>query len=140
MKLLHILLAEDNNGDVILVQEALKEHHIEHRLHVVRDGAQAIAFVSQMGKPGAEPCPDIMLLDLNLPKVDGPQILSEFRRHPQCATTPVIVVTSSDAPRDRQRVAELGISRYFKKPLEFEEFMKLGAIVRELVEGMDPSV
>jgi CheY-like chemotaxis protein len=134
VKLLHILLAEDNRGDVLLVQQALAEHNIRHELHVVRDGEQAIRFIEQMGKSDAVPCPDLLLLDLNLPKVEGQQVLTEFRQHPKCAQTPVIVVSSSDAPRDRTRIGELGISRYFRKPSELDDFMKLGAVVREVVE------
>lgn len=130
-----ILLAEDNPGDVMLVQRALEKHHVFHRLYVVRDGAEALAFVDRIGEPGA-PCPDVLLLDLNLPKVDGRQVLSEFRKHPGCSDAPVIVVSSSDAPRDRTRMAELGIARYFRKPLDFEEFLKLGAVVREVVEAV----
>jgi CheY-like chemotaxis protein len=135
MKSLHILLAEDNRGDVMLVERALAEHHIEHELHVVKDGGQAIAYVSCMGTPGHPPCPDVILLDLNLPIADGPQVLGEFRRHPECAKTPVIVVTSSDAARDRAKVAELGISHYFRKPSSLAGFMKLGAVVRDVVAG-----
>src|SRR5690349_15493812 len=97
MKLLHILVAEDNHGDVILFQEALQHHQIEHHLHVVSDGQAALNFVARMGTTPEIPCPDVMLLDLNLPKVDGPTILREFRKHPECEDTPVIVVTSSDA-------------------------------------------
>ena len=133
-QMLHILLAEDNLGDVLLVQQALAEHHVRHELHVVQDGEQAVRFIEQMGKPGAAPCPDLLLLDLNLPKVEGQQVLAAFRRHPQCAATPVIVVSSSDAPRDRARIGELGVSRYFRKPSELDDFMKLGAVVREVVE------
>ncbi len=131
--MLHILLAEDNVGDILLVQEALQEHRILHKLHVVQDGAKALNFITRMGQPGELPCPDLVLLDLNLPKVDGPQVLSAFRKHPECGLTPVIVVTSSDAQKDRARVAELGISRYFKKPSDFDAFLQLGAVVREVV-------
>jgi CheY-like chemotaxis protein len=134
MRVLHILLAEDNRGDVLLVREALQYHHIEHELHIVSDGAQAITFVSRMGKSEESPCPDVILLDLNLPKADGAQILGEFRKHPECVTTPVIVVTSSGADRDRQRMAALGIKHYFQKPADFDGFMRLGAVVREAVE------
>ncbi|MGI8746636.1 MAG: response regulator [Bryobacteraceae bacterium] len=133
--MLHILLAEDNRGDILLVQQALEEHHIPHELHVVTDGEEALHFVTRMGKPGEAPCPDVLLLDLNLPKADGYQVLSEFRQHPECAHTPVIVVTSSDAPKDRAGMAALGIARYFRKPSELDAFMQLGAVVREVVEG-----
>ncbi len=134
MKRLQILLAEDNIGDVILVRQALDQYQIAHELHVVRDGAEALKFVTRMGQPGHEPCPDLMLLDLNLPKADGPEVLTEFRKHPDCAATPVIVVSSSGAPTDRGRMASLGIARYFRKPTDLDAFMYLGAIVREVVE------
>jgi len=128
-----ILLAEDNPGDVLLVQKALREHHILHQLYVVRDGAEALAWVALIGEPGGTPQPDLVLLDLNLPKSDGRQILSEFRKHPGCSQSPVIAVTSSDAPRDRAWMAALGVARYFRKPLEFDAFLQLGNVVREVV-------
>ena len=133
--MLRILLAEDNPGDILLVQEALKEHRIPHELHVVQDGAQALEFITRVGRRGDFPCPDLVLLDINLPKKDGQQVLSELRKHPECAHVSVIVVTSSDAARDRARMAELRIDRYFKKPSDFDAFLQLGAVVREVVEG-----
>jgi CheY-like chemotaxis protein len=135
MKLLNILVAEDNHADVILFREALKHHHIEHQLHVVSDGQSALQFISQMGFSPEMPCPDLMLLDLNLPKVDGPAILQEFRKRPECALTPVIVVTSSDAQTDRAKVAEFQVTRYFRKPSDFDAFMELGGIVKELFDS-----
>jgi chemotaxis family two-component system response regulator Rcp1 len=135
MSLLHILLAEDNPGDVLLVQESLGAHHIEHQLHVVSDGEQALTFVARMGEPGASPCPDIFLLDLNLPKADGPTVLKEFRKRHDCARTPVIIVTSSDRPKERAQVTALGISHYFHKPSNLVEFMELGAVVKAVVEA-----
>jgi CheY-like chemotaxis protein len=138
-KLLKILLAEDNPGDVYLVREALQEHRIAHELHVVSDGAQAITFLAEMGKPGSPPCPDLLLLDLNLPKVDGVQVLEEFRKSAECVHTPVIVVTSSNAAKDKNRVAELRVDRYFCKPLDFDDFMGLGLIIREVVHARHAS-
>jgi CheY-like chemotaxis protein len=135
MSLLNILLAEDNRGDVLLVRQALVEKGIQHELHVVQDGEQALRFVARMGKPGEPPCPDVFLLDLNLPRVDGPQVLREFRQHPECTQTPVIVVTSSDAPKDRGEMAALGVTRYFRKPTDLDAYMELGAVVLEVVAG-----
>jgi CheY-like chemotaxis protein len=132
MKDLQILLAEDNLGDILLVQEALESHRVPHALHVVRDGDEALAF-AHMGEPGGVPCPDVVLLDLNLAKVDGPELLAEFRKNPRCAETPVIVVTSSDADADRARMESLRVARYFRKPSDLEEFMQLGAVVLEVV-------
>ena len=133
MNALNILLAEDNLADVLLVRKALDEYEIPHDLHVVRDGEEALAFIKTMGEPNGIPCPDVVLLDLNLPKLDGPEVLAQFRKHPQCAQTPVIVISSSDAHRDRERMAALGISRYFRKPSDLDAFLRLGAIVREVV-------
>src|SRR5579863_5772293 len=135
MKSLRIFVAEDNQADVVLFREALQHHHIEYQLYVVGDGQSALQFVEQMGTSPEMPCPDLMLLDLNLPKVDGPTILQEFRKHPECAHTPVIVVTSSDAEKDRANVAEFQVTRYFRKPSDFDAFMELGRIVKELVDG-----
>jgi CheY-like chemotaxis protein len=133
--LLNIVLAEDNPGDVMLVQEALEEHRIAHHLHVVKDGAQAVEFLAKAGTPGHAPCPDLLLLDLNLPKLDGFGVLQEFRKRPECVHTPVIIVTSSDELRDHNRIEALHVSSYFRKPLEYEAFMKLGAVVKEILGG-----
>ena len=133
MRPLLILLAEDNRGDVLLVRDSLREHRIEHELHVVRDGQQALDYVGRLGEPHEVPYPDIILLDLNLPKVDGAAILSELRQHPESAHVPVIVVTSSDSPKDKERMTQLGISYYFRKPTEYEEYMQLGGIVKQVL-------
>ena len=133
--MIHILLVEDNLGDILLVRRALDEHGIAHELHVVRDGAEALTFLARIGQPGGTPCPDVLLLDLNLPKIEGPAILREFRAHARCATTPVIVVTSSDTVNDRARMAEIGVDRYFKKPSDLDAFLQLGAIVREVTHA-----
>lgn len=132
MKKLRILLAEDNRGDVILVREALREHHIDHELHVVEDGEEALAYVARLGNTDEMPCPDIVLLDLNLPKSDGTTVLAALRRRPESASVPVIVVTSSAAPADQALVARLGISRYFQKPSDYEEFMRLESVIRDV--------
>jgi chemotaxis family two-component system response regulator Rcp1 len=130
---LNILLAEDNPGDVVLVREALQVHGIAHMLHVVTDGAQALSFLARMGEPGNAPCPDLLLLDLNLPKIDGASVLQEFRNHTECVNTPVIIVSSSDAAKDRDRMTALRVNRYFRKPLDYDAFMKLGTLVREIL-------
>ena len=135
--MLNILLAEDNPGDILLVKQALEEHRIGHELQVVEDGAAALNFIVRMGSPGNPPCPDVLLLDMNLTKVDGPRVLAEFRKHPQCLHTPVIVISSSDAQKDRERMAALGVARYFRKPSDLDAFMQLGAVVLEVVSEND---
>ena len=134
MSVLKVLLAEDNPGDIFLVKEALAQHHITHEMYVVRDGGEAFAFVSRMGGSDGDPCPDIVLLDLNLPKVDGPEILIEIRKHPECAHTPVIVMSSSDTNKDRDRMDALGVTCYFRKPSDLDEFLQLGDLVKKVVE------
>ena len=134
MRALRILLAEDNRGDVLLVRESLREHQIRHELHLVRDGQEALDYIGRMGGPDQAPCPDLILLDLNLPKVDGPTVLTELRHHPESAHVPVIVVTSSDSAKDKERMAQLGIGYYFRKPTEYEEYMQLGNIVKQVLE------
>jgi CheY-like chemotaxis protein len=128
----NILLAEDNPGDVFLVRRALKEHHVDFELHVVRDGAEAIEFVQHMGDSLGSPWPDVVLLDLNLPKVDGSEVLREFRKRPECVETPVVIVSSSNSQRDRAKVAAMGEVHYFRKPSELSEYMELGALVAEV--------
>lgn len=130
---LNILLAEDNRGDVALVEMALKEHQIRHTLHVISDGAAALDFIKRMGKPDGPPCPDLLLLDINLPKVDGTELLSEFRRHPDCLHTPVITISSSVAPQEQARLRELHVTRYFQKPMDYQAFLELGQVVKEVM-------
>lgn len=131
--MLQLFLAEDNLGDVLLVREALRRSAIGHELIVVRDGAEALRFIAQIGTGAQQKCPDLFLLDLNLPKVRGPEVLVEFRQREECTSIPVIVVSSSDAENDRMRMHEIGISHYFRKPYELEAFMELGAVVRRIL-------
>jgi len=128
-----ILLAEDNLADVLLVRQALETHHVEHELHVVRDGDEALEYIALMDQPGGTPCPVLLMLDLNLPKIEGSRVLVEFRKHPRCAHTPVIVVSSSNVRRDREELAALGVDRYFTKPSDLDEFLQLGAVVEEVI-------
>jgi CheY-like chemotaxis protein len=138
VRALQILLAEDNRGDVFLVQESLREHQIEHELYVVRDGEEALDYVARMGGSDEVPYPDLILLDLNLPKVDGSAVLSELRQHPESARVPVIVVSSSDSAREREQMAQFGVSYYFRKPTGYADYMHLGSIVRQVLEQRIP--
>jgi two-component system response regulator len=88
-ELLEILLVEDNQGDVLLIREALREHHVEHKLHVMRDGREGERYIERIGQDSV-PCPDILLLDLNLPHRDGHELLQLFRAHPLCGHIPVM--------------------------------------------------
>lgn len=132
MKQLQILLAEDNEADVYLVRQALSEHSVDHQLYVVNDGYEALKFVSTLGISNPVARLDLLLLDLNLPKVDGADVLREFRRNPHCANTPVVIVSSSRTERDHARMHGLAISHYFQKPADLDEFMRLGAVVLQV--------
>jgi CheY-like chemotaxis protein len=127
-----IFLAEDNPGDVELVREALREHKVEYRLFLASDGTEVKRYIQRLGTTPDVPCPDLLLLDLNLPEADGFEVYQMFRAHPLCGETPVIVVTSSSASRDRERAAAMGVARYFPKPSDLSEFLKLGSVIRDL--------
>ena len=130
---LRMLIAEDNSADVILIEEALRDHGLKYSIRAFADGAEAASFLKSIERKDDSACPDVVLLDLNLPKVDGHQLLRIIREHSVCSNVPVIVVTSSDSAGDRQTAARLGATHYFRKPSSLEEFMKLGGIVKEVV-------
>ncbi len=119
-----ILLAEDNPADVYLIEEALREHGVTFQLAVAQDGEQAIAMVSESALNF-----DIVLLDLNMPKRDGSEVLEILRG----TSTPVIVLTSSDSPVDRTEAMRLGATRYIRKPTGLDDFLAIGATIKEIV-------
>jgi two-component system, chemotaxis family, response regulator Rcp1 len=130
-----ILLVEDNPADAELVAEALAEAALECGLSIVRDGLQAIAFIERLDADPSTRCPDLVLLDLNLPKVGGVEVLCRVRLSPRCRDAKVVVISSSDTPVDRERSLRLGASEYFHKPSSLKQFMELGPKVRALLEG-----
>ncbi len=134
MNMLYILLAEDNEADVFLVQHALAKHSIPHQLYVVRNGPEVANYFHRMGTPDGIPCPSLLLLDLNLPAIDGLQILNELRKRSDCDMVPVIVMSSSASPTDLVRAEQMGVSHYFRKPLDLEDFLQLGAVVKAVAE------
>jgi two-component system, chemotaxis family, response regulator Rcp1 len=116
-----------------LVREAIRHENLPIDLHVVSDGQQAIDFIERAENDEDAPCPQCMLLDLNLPKVEGFEILRRVRASEKCGAIPVVVITSSDSPADRSQAAALGAG-YFRKPPSYEEFLKLGRVLKQLVE------
>lgn len=127
-----VLLVEDNPADANLIEEALAEERIDASLHIVPDGEKAIAFLDRVDD-ATEPPPDLVLLDLNLPKIGGEQVLKRIRVSPRCRDTRVLIVSSSNAPSDREMVMALGATDYFRKPSSLAQFMILGRVVRELL-------
>jgi chemotaxis family two-component system response regulator Rcp1 len=129
---LRVLLAEDNPGDVLLIHEALSLRFPGVEVSVQEDGEQMMETIGLL-ENGSATRPDIVLLDLNLPRITGDEVLQHLRRSPVCGKVPVIVITSSDSPRDRQAATRLGADRYFRKPTDYDEFMKLGELVEAVL-------
>lgn len=117
-----ILLVEDNPSDVYLTREALREAAVESRLHVAEDGETAMAFLRQEGSHAGAPRPGLVLLDLNLPGMDGRQVLSEIKSDAELRRIPVIVLTTSTAPSDVARCYDLHANCYIAKPVDFDDF------------------
>jgi CheY-like chemotaxis protein len=126
-----ILLAEDNRADVYLVRSSLKKHGIAHRLIVVEDGEDAIRLIE--GVDSGILAVGLILLDLNLPKRSGREILQRLRDSHSGTDIPVIVITSSDSQTDRVEMTSLGAQAYFRKPSRLEEFLQLGELVKQVV-------
>lgn len=118
-----ILLVEDNPGDIRLAEEALREGGLPHNLSAVRDGVDAMSFLRRLGVYEGAPRPDLILLDLNLPKKDGREVLAEIKADRRLKLIPVIVLTSSAADEDILRCYDLGANCYVTKPVELDELM-----------------
>jgi CheY-like chemotaxis protein len=112
----------------------LRKAGLEADIQVVDDGEKTVALFEQ-ADAGAVPCPDIMLMDINLPRYKGGEILRRLRASTRCRDALVLVVTSSDSQRDREEMDAFGANGYFRKPSDFSEFMKLGPLVRDLLDG-----
>lgn len=119
------LLVEDNPGDVRLTQEALRSHKVQNNLHVVSDGEEAMAFLRKEGKYANAPRPDIILLDLNLPRKDGREVLADIKSDPSLKTIPVVVITSSEAEQDVIKSYNLNANCYVTKPVNLDQFIKV---------------
>ncbi|WEL22651.1 Rec domain [Halorhabdus sp. BNX81] len=126
-----ILLAEDNPGDAKLTQKAFEEGNILNNLHVVEDGAEAMDFLNQRGEYAEKTRPDLVLLDLNMPKKDGWDVLEEINDDPELRRIPVIVLTSSEAESDIVKSYDLQANAYLSKPVDYSGFMD---VVRSLEE------
>lgn len=124
-KPVEILLVEDNPGDVRLTMEALKEGRLLNHVSVAEDGVEALAFLRQEGKYADEVRPDLILLDLNLPKKDGREVLAEIKEDPELRQIPVVVLTTSTAEQDVLGTYDLHANCYINKPVDFEQFIKV---------------
>ena len=128
-----ILLVEDNPADVFLIKEAMRSHGIPFDLQWFADGEDAVAHIEHMDPAGK--VPDAILLDLNLPKLDGKEVLARIRKNMRLAQVPVAILTSSDSPHDRREAARLGASIYIRKPPTLDEFLDVGSTIKDLLDG-----
>lgn len=131
-KTFNFLLAEDNPGDVFLVRRALDAQHLSYDLVVAKDGEEALKYVTEAASGQRKI--DLILLDLNLPRRDGAEVLTQFRSHSTLNNVPAVLLTSSDSPQDRERCLRLGANHYFQKPSNLTSFMEIGKVVRDLVD------
>jgi len=130
----YILLAEDNAADVYLIREALKEHGVDCGLRVAADGQQVLRILSAADRRPSGEHPALIILDLNLPRHDGIEILQRLQDTKVLHHVPVVVLTSSDSPRDRLAADQLGVTRFLRKPSDLEQFLSLGAVFKELLQ------
>jgi CheY-like chemotaxis protein len=128
---IQILMVEDNDGDVFLTMEALKSAKIANEVHVVHDGVEALEFLRRQGKYAAAPRPELILLDLNLPRKDGRQVLAEIKPDPELGKIPVVVLTSSAAEQDVVKSYQLHANCYIVKPVDFNGLMEIVASIEQ---------
>ncbi len=118
-----ILLVEDDANDVVLTERAFQRANVANELHVVRDGAEAVAYLlGTPGGPGPRPLPAVVLLDLKLPKIEGHEVLRRIRADERTRRLPVVILTSSREERDLMQGYELGANSYIRKPVDFAQF------------------
>ena len=135
-----IWIAEDNPADVYLIEEALRREGFTYRLQIADNGEDMLNRIAALDQNSCESAPDLFMIDLNLPRRSGADILERIRRSNCCAKIPVIIITSSDSPEDRSRARELGASYYFRKPPDLDRFLSIGGIVgRFLTAPLDPA-
>jgi CheY-like chemotaxis protein len=120
-----VLLVEDDQGDVLMTREAFEHHKIRNKLHVVTDGEQALQFLRREGEYADMPRPGLILLDLNLPRRDGREVLGEIKADPELRTIPVVVLTTSEAEEDILRSYSLHANAYVSKPVDFDRFIEV---------------
>ena len=131
LDVIDVLLVEDDAGDVLLIQEAFQDNKVRNRLHVVSDGVDALSFLRREGEHADAPQPDLVLLDLNLPRKDGREVLAEIKADDELRHIPVVVLTTSKAEEDVLRSYKLHANAYVTKPVDFDRFID---VVRQIDE------
>lgn len=128
-----ILLVEDNSADVYLVRKALEHEGSKFQLILMPDGAEALAFIRREDPYSERPVPDVAVLDLNLPKNEGAEVLETLRKSKDLSNVPVVIMTSTASVAERQRVERFGAERYITKPCDLDEYLQIGSIVRDVI-------
>jgi CheY-like chemotaxis protein len=128
-RVIDVLLVEDDPGDVLMTREAFQDHKLANSLHVVSDGVEAMDFLHQRGAHTDAPRPDLILLDLNLPRMDGREVLTAIKSDPELGSIPVVVLTTSEAEEDVLRSYALHANAYVTKPVDFDRFI---AVVQKI--------
>jgi CheY-like chemotaxis protein len=131
--LVTVLLVEDNPTDVFVIKGALESCDFSFQLRIAPDGRDAIQYLQDIERDPLASCPDLVLLDLNLPKVDGFEVLRQLRQVSRCSGTPVIVVTSSTAEADRTAAQRWGAEAYFQKPTSLAAYMGLADVIKRVL-------
>jgi CheY-like chemotaxis protein len=131
LDVIDILLVEDDDGDILMTREAFEYHKIRNRLHVVRDGEKALQFLRRQDPYGDAPRPGLILLDLNLPRKDGREVLADLKADPELCVIPVVVLTTSEAEEDILRSYSLHANAYVSKPVDFSRFVE---VIRQIDE------
>jgi CheY-like chemotaxis protein len=131
LTVIDVLLVEDDPGDVLLIREAFEHNKVHNMLHVASDGEQALSFLRREGEHADAPRPDLILLDLNLPRKDGREVLAEVKDDASLRTIPVVVLTTSEAEEDILRSYDLHANAYVTKPVDFDRFID---VVRQIDE------
>jgi CheY-like chemotaxis protein len=125
----HVLLVEDDPGDELITREAFEENKVRNALHVARDGEEALDFLYRRGQFADAPRPGLVLLDLNLPKYDGREVLARIKSDPELMLIPVVILTTSEAEEDIVRSYQLHANAYVTKPVDFDRFL---GVVRQI--------
>jgi len=131
LDVIDILLVEDDEGDVLMTREAFEHYKIRNRLHVVNDGEKALQFLRRQAPYGDAPRPGLILLDLNLPRKDGLEVLADLKADPELCVIPVVVLTTSEAEEDILRSYSLHANAYVSKPVDFSRFIE---VIRQIDE------
>jgi chemotaxis family two-component system response regulator Rcp1 len=127
----HILVVEDNPADIFLIRKTISATELEVTVHIVKDGEAATLFFDEADRDDSAPCPRLAIIDLNLPRKNGIEVITHLRLSRRCRNASVIVVSTSNALKDRDAVMVSGANAYFRKPSEYDEFLKLSGLILE---------